>query len=70
MLAWHDPNFRVNFEGGMDMIEQGAPPGSIDFLAESSLSHHDRRKNLHLATRGSLVSTLFSRTFGCGPQSA
>lgn len=38
MVAWHDPNFGVKFDAIMDLIEEAAPPGSIDFLAESSLA--------------------------------
>jgi len=38
MVAWHDPNFGVKFDSVMDMIEEAAPAGSIDFLAESSLA--------------------------------
>ncbi len=37
-VAWHDPNFGVRFDESMEAIEAAAPPGSIDFLAESSLS--------------------------------
>ena len=37
-VAWHDPNFGVRFDEYMDAIEEAAPPGSIDFIAESSLS--------------------------------
>jgi len=37
-VAWHDPNFGVRFNDVMDVIEEAAPPGSIDFIAESSLS--------------------------------
>ena len=37
-VGWHDPNFGVRFNDYMDTIEAAAPPGSIDFLAESSLS--------------------------------
>ncbi len=37
-VAWHDPNFGVRFDDYMDAIEEAAPPGSIDFIAESSLS--------------------------------
>jgi len=37
-VAWHDPNFGVRFEDYMEAIEAAAPPGSIDFIAESSLS--------------------------------
>jgi hypothetical protein len=37
-VAWHDPNFGVQFDAIMDAIEQVARPDSIDFIAESSLS--------------------------------
>ncbi len=38
LVAWHDPNFGVRFDEYLDMIEAAAPPGSIHFAAESSLS--------------------------------
>jgi hypothetical protein len=38
LVAWHDPNFGVQFDDYLDMIEDAVPPGSIDFAAESSLS--------------------------------
>jgi hypothetical protein len=38
MVGWHDPNFGVRFDDYMDAIEAAAPPDSIDFIAESSLS--------------------------------
>jgi len=37
-VAWHDPNFGVRFNDTMNAIEDAAPPDSIDFIAESSLS--------------------------------
>jgi hypothetical protein len=37
-VGWHDPNFGVNFNEVMDAIEEAVPPGSIDFMAECSLS--------------------------------
>ena len=37
-VAWHDPNFGVRFNDYMDVIEEAIPPGSINFIAESSLS--------------------------------
>ncbi len=37
-VAWHDPNFGVRFDSCMDAIEEVAPPGRIDFIAESTLS--------------------------------
>lgn len=38
LVGWHDPNFGVRFDEVMDAIECAAPPDSIDFIAESSLS--------------------------------
>ncbi|HMK39199.1 MAG TPA: radical SAM protein [Bacteroidota bacterium] len=38
LVGWHDPNFGVLFNETMDAIEEAVPPGSIDFVAESSLS--------------------------------
>jgi hypothetical protein len=37
-VAWHDPNFGVRFDECMNAIEAAAPPGKIEFIAESSLS--------------------------------
>ena len=37
-VGWHDPNFGVRFDDYMGAIEEAVPPGSIDFIAESSLS--------------------------------
>ena len=38
LVAFHDPNFGVQFDNCMNAIEEAVPPGSIDFAAESSLS--------------------------------
>ena len=38
LVGWHDPNFGVRFNEVMGAIEEAAPPDSIDFIAESSLS--------------------------------
>lgn len=38
LVGWHDPNFGVRFDDFLGAIEEAAPPGSIDFIAESSLS--------------------------------
>ena len=38
IVAWHDPNFGVRFDDYMNAIEEAVPPGSVDFMAESSLS--------------------------------
>ena len=37
-VAWHDPNFGVRFDDYLTTIEETVPAGSIDFIAESSLS--------------------------------
>jgi hypothetical protein len=37
-VAWHDPNFGVRFDDYLTAIESAVPPGSVDFIAESSLS--------------------------------
>ena len=38
LVAWHDPNFGVRFDDCLGAIEEAVPPGSIRFIAESSLS--------------------------------
>ncbi len=38
IVGWHDPNFGVRFNDYMDAIEDAVPAGSVDFIAESSLS--------------------------------
>ena len=38
ILAWHDPNFGIRFDQYLDAIEDAAPPGSITFFAEMSLT--------------------------------
>ena len=38
LVAWHDPNFGVRFDECLGAIEEAVPPGSIRFIAESSLS--------------------------------
>ena len=37
-VSWHDPNFGIRFNDFMDAIEEVVPPGSVNFIAESSLS--------------------------------
>ena len=37
-VGWHDPNFGIRFDDIMSAIEEAVPPGSIDFVAESTLS--------------------------------
>ncbi|MCU7552667.1 radical SAM protein [Chitinophagaceae bacterium LB-8] len=37
-VVWHDPNFGVRFKDNMEAISSAAPPKSIQFIAESSLT--------------------------------
>lgn len=37
-VGWHDPNFGIKFDEYLNAIEEAVPPGSIDFVAESSLA--------------------------------
>lgn len=37
-VTWYDPNFGIKFNPVMETIESVVPPGSIDFIAECSLS--------------------------------
>src|SRR5216117_1236576 len=37
LVGWHDPNFGVRFDDFLGAIEEAAPAGSVDFIAESSL---------------------------------
>jgi len=38
IVTWYDPNFGIKFNPVMEAIESVVPPGSIDFIAECSLS--------------------------------
>ncbi|HMB92920.1 MAG TPA: radical SAM protein [Rhodothermales bacterium] len=38
VVGWHDPNFGVRFDDYLDAIEEAVPPGSVKFIAESTLS--------------------------------
>jgi hypothetical protein len=37
-IGWHDPNFGIRFNETMDVIEEAVNPGSLTFVAESSLA--------------------------------
>jgi len=37
-IGWHDPNFGIRFNETMDVIESSVKPGSLTFVAESSLA--------------------------------
>ncbi|UCG84784.1 MAG: radical SAM protein [Gemmatimonadota bacterium] len=51
-VAWHDPNFGVQFNAIMDAIEQVAPPDTVDFIAESSLSLLSEKRLKRLRRNG------------------
>lgn len=38
VVGWHDPNFGIRFDDYLGLIEEAVPPGSVRFIAESSLS--------------------------------
>src|SRR5688572_29060818 len=38
IAVWHDPNFGIRFDQYLDVIEDAVPPGSVTFVAETSLS--------------------------------
>lgn len=37
-VSWYDPNFGINFNLFMETIESAVPSGSVEFIAETSLS--------------------------------
>lgn len=37
-VSWHDPNFGVRFDECLDAIEEAVRPGSVEFIAETSLA--------------------------------
>lgn len=37
-IGWHDPNFGIRFDETLDAIEQAVPPGTLEHVAETSLS--------------------------------
>ncbi|NKB87556.1 MAG: radical SAM protein [Acidobacteria bacterium] len=51
VISWHDPNFGVRFDDYLGLIEEAGPPGSMAFVAESSLSllPEERLKRLRRA---------------------
>jgi hypothetical protein len=51
-VGWHDPNFGVRFDDVLGAIEDAVPPGSIQFVAESSLSLLGESRLKRLAKNG------------------
>lgn len=52
LVAFHDPNFGVQFENVMNAIEEAVPAGRIDFAAESTLSLLSEAHLLRLKRNG------------------
>ena len=51
-VGWHDPNFGVRFDDHLGAIEEAVPPGTIQFIAESSLSLLGEPRLKRLAKNG------------------
>jgi hypothetical protein len=51
-VGWHDPNFGIRFDDYMGAIEEAVPPGSVSFIAESSLSLLKEENVKRLARNG------------------
>ena len=51
-VGWHDPNFGVRFDDYLGAIESAVPPGSVDFIAESSLSLLSESRLVRLRRNG------------------
>jgi len=52
VVGWHDPNFGVRFDDHIGAIEEAIPPGSVQFIAESSLSLLPESRLARLARNG------------------
>ncbi|MFC2125863.1 B12-binding domain-containing radical SAM protein [Bacteroidota bacterium] len=52
IVAWYDPNFGIKFNSIMETIESVVSPGSIDFIAECSLSILNETKVKRLSNNG------------------
>lgn len=69
-VAWYDPNFGVNFNVFMDTIESAVPAGSIEFVAESSLSVLNEDNVKRLKKNGvKLIMAGIESWFGYGNKS-
>jgi len=52
VVGWHDPNFGVRFDDYLGAIEEAVPPGSVQWVAESSLSLLSEPRLKRLAAAG------------------
>jgi hypothetical protein len=67
IIAWHDPNFGVRFDDFLGAIEEAVRPGSVGFLAESSLSLLGESHLKRLAANGfKVIAPGIESWFGIG----
>lgn len=52
IVGWHDPNFGVRFDDYLGAIEETVKPGSVRFVAESSLSLLSEKNVSRMAHNG------------------
>jgi hypothetical protein len=52
IVGWHDPNFGVRFDDYLGLIEEAVAPGSVEFIAESTLSLLSEKNVQRLARNG------------------
>lgn len=52
IVGWHDPNFGVRFDDYLSAIEEAVPPGSVRFIAESTLSLLSEKNVIRLKKNG------------------
>lgn len=52
LVVWHDPNFGVQFDRYLDLIEDAVRPGTMEFVAETSLSLLTESRLRRLARNG------------------
>ena len=52
IVTWQDPNFGIQFDNYMEVIEDAVPPGKLTFLAEMSLSLLNEKSCKRLAYNG------------------
>jgi hypothetical protein len=70
VVAWHDPNFGVRFDDYLDAIEASVRPGSLTFLAESSLSLLEEPNLRRLRHNGfKVIAPGIESWFGIGDKS-
>lgn len=70
IVSWYDPNFGIKFNSIMQAIESAVPPGSIDFIAECSLSVLSEPNVKRLQSNGfKMIMPGIESWFDCGIKS-